>query len=205
MVFSKISIQIDNLKISSEKKKHINDEYKIIIKIYAFSKIPILRVVYDKNKMKKLEDKINLNKKIKNLNVEKIIEEIKKKNKTSIKVIKLFFKYVLEIININLKIKVGTKNSASTAILVGILSTIIAIVLKTKVKDLKKQFYKIIPVYLNENLFNIEFSGIFQFKLIHIINIIFILVKEEKECKKYERTSNRKHYGYSNEQYPRYD
>ena len=56
------------------------------------------------------------------------------------------------------------------------------------------------PVYQNQNLVNLSVSGIFEVKLRHIINIIYILNRKEKKgVKKYERTSNRGSYDYSYE------
>ena len=184
IIYSKITIQVDNLKISSKNNKHINDNYKFIIKLYAFSKILIFKKVYNNNKIKRLGSKINIDKKIKNIKMQKIIEELNKNSKVDAKFIKLFFKDVLEIININLKIELGTKDSASTAILVGTISTIISIILRSKIKNVEKQYYKIIPNYVNENTINIDISGIFGIKVIHIINIIYILLKEKGEKSK---------------------
>ena len=58
--------------------------------------------------------------------------------------------------------------------------------------------YIITPLYFNQNIVNIEISGIFEIKMIHIINIIYILNKKEG-VKKNERTSNRRSYDYSYE------
>lgn len=200
IIYSKITIQVDNLKISSKNNKHINDNYKFIIKLYAFSKILIFKKVYNNNKIKRLGSKINIDKKIKNIKMQKIIEELNKNSKVDAKFIKLFFKDVLEIININLKIELGTKDSASTAILVGTISTIISIILRSKIKNVEKQYYKIIPNYVNENTINIDISGIFGIKVIHIINIIYILLKEkgEKSKKKVHLAKTKEHNSFLN-------
>ena len=105
---------------------------------------------------------------------------------------------MFEIIKINLRVEIGTKDSALTAIIIGILSTIISILIRKKIKNINLQRYKIIPKYCNNNLINIDISGIFGIKVIHIINIISILIRERK-VKLDERTSNRKSYGYSYE------
>ena len=70
--------------------------------------------------------------------------------------------------------------------------------LKNKIKSYKTQKFNVKPVFINKNLLNIDFSGIFEIKMIHIINIIYILNKKEG-VKKYERTSNRRSYAYSYE------
>lgn len=194
LVFSKIIIEIDNLKFTSQNSKHLNDNYKIIIKLKAFSIIPIFKKVYDKKKIAEINRKLNISKKIKKLD----IDSLKKDNKLNKDLIRIFIKDVFEIIKINLKIELGTKNAALTAIIIGILSTLISIVLRKKIKKINEQKYRIIPKYCNSNIINIYISGIFGIKVIHIINIIYILVKEKGESK-YERTSNRKSYGYGYE------
>lgn len=192
IIFSKIILQVNNLKITSKNNKHINDNYKFIIKLYAFSKIPILKIVYNKNKIKKIETKININNKIKNIKIKKIIEDYNKNNKFSSKIIKFFLKDVLEIININLDLELGIKDAALTAVLVGAISTIISIIFRNKIKNSENQYYKISPIYNNGNIVNINISGIFGIKVIHIINIIYILLKEKgKKVKKELHFANR--------------
>ena len=61
---------------------------------------------------------------------------------------------------------------------------------------MKKQSFQIKPIYNNQNILNIALSGIFQIKMIHIINIIYILNKKEG-VKNYERTSNRRAYWFT--------
>ena len=58
--------------------------------------------------------------------------------------------------------------------------------------------FNVTPIYNNPNLINIEFSGIFEIKMIHIINIIYILNKKEG-VEKNDGTSNRRAYDYSYE------
>ena len=74
----------------------------------------------------------------------------------------------------------------------------IANIFYKKVENYKNQNFTIKPIYINQNLINILIDGIFEIKMIHIINIIYILNKKEG-VKKYERTSNRRSYDYSYE------
>ena len=64
----------------------------------------------------------------------------------------------------------------------------------------EKQVFCVAPAYMDKNLINVEFSGIFQIKMIHIINTICIVNKKRKGDKN-ERTSNRRPYDYGYEQY----
>ena len=89
-------------------------------------------------------------------------------------------------------------NASLTALLVAIISSITGIVFRKSIIDSKKQSFRIVPVYINKNLINIAVSGIFEIKMIHIINIMYVLNKKEG-VKKNERTSNRRTYDYSYE------
>lgn len=199
LVFSKIIIEIENLRFTSHNSKHLNDTYKIIIKVKAFGVIPILKKVYDKNKINDINKKLDISKKIKKIDINKIIENLKEDNILNKNLIKKFIKDMFEIIKIDFKIELGAENAAVTAILIGILSTLISIALRNKITNTNLQRYKIIPKYSNYNLINIDISGIFGIKVIHIINIIYVAIKEKKEDNSYGRTSNRKSYGYSYE------
>lgn len=198
LVLSKIIIEIESLKFTSENPKHLNNNYKIIIKIKAFGLIPILKKVYDKNKIDGINKKLDISKKIKKVDINKVIESLKEDGKLNKDLLKIIIKDIFEIIKINFKIELGTENAAVTALIIGILSTLISVALRKKITNIDLQRYKIIPKYCNHNLINIDISGIFGIKVIHIINIIYILVKRKEESKN-ERASNRKSYGYSYE------
>ena len=100
----------------------------------------------------------------------------------------------------NLYIEIGTENAGLTSIIVPAISTIISIILRKKVKKVKKQKFIVQPIFQNRNLVNLSFTGIFEIKISHIINIIYRFYKKEKEgVKEYERTSNRGAYDYSYE------
>ena len=97
--------------------------------------------------------------------------------------IKAFKSLNINIENINLKIEMGTENAALTAIIVPVTSTVLSIILSRKIKKEQNQKFEIKPIYMNQNLINIMFSGIFEIKMIHIINIIYILNKKKEWVK----------------------
>ena len=99
---------------------------------------------------------------------------------------------------LNLNIDLGTENASFTSILIPIISTIISILLRDKIKDYKNQHFIVNPIFTNQNLINIELYSIIEIKMIHIIDSIYVLNKKEGEDK-YERTSNRRSYDYSYE------
>lgn len=192
ILFSRIRIEIINFKFYSMRSKHTNNNYKIVIKLCVFRKIPILKVTITKSKLDKLI--LKLKGKIKNIEME-LLSNTNQIDKNSIKAMG---KINLMIKRINLNIELGTENAGFTAILIPLLSTLISMVFRKKVENYNKNVFRISPIYINQNLINIMISGIFEIKMIHIINIIYILSKKEG-VKKNERASNRRSYDYGYE------
>lgn len=190
LIFSKIRIEIINFRFTSMNKKHLNENYKIIIKLRIFNKFTIFKIILTKNKLKNL----NLKQDAKIIRT-KIIENKNKIDKRAFKIIKNI-KIIIK--RLNLSIDIGTEDASLTALLVAIISSITGVIFRKSIIDSKKQIFKIVPVYVNKNLININVSGIFEIKMIHIINIIYVLNKKEG-VKKNERTSNRRTYDYSYE------
>ena len=190
ILFSKIRIEVVNLKFSSISNKHLNNNYKIVIKLCALNKIPIIKLNLTKYKLEKLK----IREKIKNID----LKVWKNKNNIDKNFLKAIKKVNISIKKINLRIELGTENASLTAFLVCLLSSIISILFRKKVTSHDKQKYIISPIYNNQNIINMLISGIFEIKMIHIINIIYILNKKEG-VKKNERTSNRRSYEYSYE------
>lgn len=143
------------------------------IKLLIFSKIPILSIKLDNIKIKKLmlkqiEKEIKKNKDIR--------EDKKKAKELSKKIVPVF-----NLQKTNLNIKLGTEDAAFTAIVSSIVSIFITIALSyvADVKKYKNYNYKITPIYLNENVFFLQFSCIITSKILHIIKVM-CKKKEEK-------------------------
>lgn len=191
----KIKVEVENVQFNSYEKDHLKNNYKINIKIYIFRKLPIFKIKIDNNKVKRLMKNDKIMEKVK---VEKNKIMLNKKD-INMKTLKALKNIKIDIKKLNLDINIGTENAAMTAIIIPILSTIIAINLRNQMsKYNRNHVFKITPIYMNQNLINIDFSGIFEVKMIHIINTICILNKERKS-ERYERTSHRRSYGYSYE------
>jgi hypothetical protein len=170
--------------------RHLQKNYQIEIKLYILKRIRILKIKVTKQKLEKLklESKLKkVEKKILNNNI-----------KFDLNILEILKQLDINLEKLNLNIKIGTENSALTSIIFGVISSVIPIVLKNKIKDQEKQIFNVVPVYTNENLLNIELDCIFSIKMIHIIYIIYILSKKGRD-EKYVRTSNRRAYGYSYE------
>ena len=191
----RIKIKLENFEFSSQNKEHLNKNYKAEIIIYTLNLIPILKFKITNKKIKKIFNNEKIKKAI-DMQKTKIIEN---KKDIDIKAIKEIKNIKIEINEMELNILVGTEDASITAFIIPIISTCIAIFLSRKVEKYNdKQVFSIKPIYINQNLINIEFSGIFQIKMIHIINTICIINKKRKGDKN-ERTSNRRSYDYGYE------
>ena len=175
IIFTTIQIHIENIRLEIPKKnaRNLNKKHKITVKLYLFEKINYLKLDITKNKMEK---------RVIRRNVEKIKRKIKKdKNKFDKKMVSKLKKMKIKIQNINLKIFLGTEDAAQNAIIVGMISSGIAIImgmltekeiLKIGEEQKNQIYWKVVPVYQNRNLLNINLDCIISFKLIHIINTI---------------------------------
>ncbi len=185
LIFSKVQLKIENFKFTSKDIKHINTDYKFSIKLYILSKIPILKISINK----KILEKLKVKEKMKTFEKE-LLENKLKIDKNFLKAIK---QLNITVKQLNLNIDLGTENASFTSILIPIISTIISILLRDKIKDYKNQHFIVNPIFTNQNLINIELYSIIEIKMIHIIDSIYVLNKKEGEDK-YERTSNRRSY-----------
>ena len=194
LAFSKIKICIDDYRYISTLPKLKKTEYKITVCLYVLKIIPVLKIKINKNKFKKIREK--LKEKFRNID----LLDIEKEKEINKKILKATKVLNINIDKFNLKVELGTENVIFSSIIIPIVGTLVAWFLQRENVSYNKQTFDIKPIYYNQNLLNILFSGIFEIKMIHIINIIYILTKKEG-VKKYERTtaSNRRTYGYSHE------
>ena len=155
---SRVGIEVQNLIIDTEQPqgKKINEESKINVYILIFGKIKIF-----KNNVKNMK---RPDFKIKNKNIDiKILQD---------KDLKINYKSLLKNIDldiekIDLNAQIGTEDAVLTAILVGIISSILGILIK-------KPKYQVIPIYTNKNFIKIKLDGIFSIYLMQYIDkIIF--------------------------------
>lgn len=197
LILSTIQIETRNLKFDSTKPKNQKlSNYLFIIKLKLFNKITWIKLKIDKNKINKVKNsrfhkKVILNK-IREFNETKAfkISDIKVLNELKLKIDKLnlFFGFCIE-------------NSAATAFSTVIISTLISIILSRLAKDYKKEKYKykIEPTFDKQNFLKICIDCIISLKMVHIINVIYILKKKRSVNKYDKRTSDRRAYAYSNE------
>ena len=161
---SKLGIEICNLNFNSEQNEKLNKEFKIEIYILLLNKIKILKK--DLRKIKNIKRDIKLDRK-------EIDISFLKNRDLKIKYFEILKNINLEINEINLKINIGTEDTAITAILTGILSIILGNIIK-------KPKYQIIPVYKNKNVLEIKLDGIFY---INLMQYIYKVVKKSLKKK----------------------
>ena len=183
LVLSNIKIQIEKLHISN-----IPREPKIVfiskISIFLFNKFKIFEIKIDKQKIRNLF-------KNKKINVKKLRDN---------NIVKLMKNYKIDIEKLNIEGYFGLEDAAYTSYIISFINTVIPIFLSKRIYkyNQKECKYVITPVYINQNIVNLEINCIISIKIVHIINILLKLLKKGR-VKKYERTSNRRAYAYSNE------
>ena len=150
---SRIGIEVENLIINTEmpKGEKINEQSKIYVYLLIFGKIKLFKK--DAKKMKKP------NLKFQNKDID--IKILKNKD------LKINYKELLRNIDIDVKkidlyAQIGTQDAALTAILVGVISGVLGVILR-------KTKYQIIPVYTNKNSLKIELECIISVYLMQYI------------------------------------
>jgi len=139
--------------------------------------------------------------KIKKKRINELIQNldiVKDKNIFEIKIIDGLKRLNINLEKLDLKVYLGTEDAAITAILVGIISSGLAIILRNKTQNLNNVRFETIPIYQDKNYFKIYLNGIFITNMIHIIYIIYILIKKGR-VENHDRTSDRRAYAYSDE------
>lgn len=163
---SRIGIDIKNLTINTEnpKGKKINKESQIYVYLLVFGKIKLFKK--DVKKMKQPDLKLEKGKMDVDIKILKNVE------------LKINYKELLQNIDIDikkvdLKAQIGTQDAALTAILVGIASSILGIIIK-------KPQYEVHPVYANKNILKIKIECIIS---IYLMQYIYKLIRGRFEEK----------------------
>ncbi len=148
---SKIGIDIKNLIIDTDAEEKINEDGKIYVYLLLFNKIKLFRKNVRNIPMKDVK-----------FETSDFDIKIFKNKDIKINYLELLKNINIDIKNIDLNVKIGTKDAGITAILVGILAGILGIIIK-------KPRYQILPIYANRNLLKINLNGIFTIYLMHYI------------------------------------
>ncbi len=190
LLFTTLSIKLEfeNFIISfpkiSEDKK--NDNGKVKLKIYIFKKIKIADINLKNVKKEKIKFE----------QIKKILNSIKdKKNTGELRVKDIVKGFKIKVEKINLDIEIGIKDAATTAILVGLLYTIIENLIVRGQKNIHNQKCLITPNYKKEIIL-IKLDSIFELNMWNIINTFLFQTKRRV---KENGTSNRRINVFSNE------
>lgn len=183
-----IKIKIENFLIDTISPKEKKSE--IYLQVYLLGKIKIFEKGFNQLKWKN----IDLIKMTEKMEWKKFKLHFLKKEERN----KIISKIHLE--RLQLHIKIGTENAMLTSLIVPFLSTGVEIIL-TKLKksqDQRNYSYKIEPDYEGKNKCKVKLDSIISMKIVHIIYILYIVLKKRR-VEKNGRTSNRRSYDYSYE------
>lgn len=171
---SNLEVEIKQFDFNSSNlnKKKI-ENYLIYIRIKLLRKITWLKFTIDDKKISKIRNFKNFNVKV----LKKMLIQ-KEKEIFTIKNIKHIQEF--EIDEFNLKMKVDTIDTIFTSFVVAIISTLVSIILSrnTKKYNKEKYTYTITPVYKESMQIIIKLNCIINVKMVHIINILYMLLKK---------------------------
>ena len=197
LCLSDIEIEIKKLVFDSENKKRKKLQvYNTIIRIKLFNKFTWLKFKIDNNKIIKIKKSKFINNKIyEYLNDITKLKEIILKNKKEFINLNILKELNLDIKKLDLEIKLSVLDSIMTSFSVAIISSIIAILLAKNIKTYNRNKYNYIvtPIYEYKPIFKIKLNCIISVKIVHIMNIIYILIKK-RSVEYDERASNRRTY-----------
>lgn len=162
--------------------------YKIKLSFYLFGKIKLFSFKLNSERARKMYSKMNIEK----FDIEKGRKLLTIKNINILKKLNTRLDYL------DLELDLGLEDVILTTELITLISIVISNILPHIISKYipNKYRYKIMPIYINKNAYYIKLNCIFQLKIVHIINIIYIYLKKGKSDKN-EWTSNRRFDDYS--------
>lgn len=197
LIISTIKLEIKDFIFDSTKPKNKKvSQYEIIIRLKLFNRLTWLKIKITKEQI----NKAITNKLVKRILL-KSMEKFKENKNIEVKKLKVLKKLNINIDKLKLYIKLDTTNIGTTTTLTTIIATFISIILArtASTNNISNYRYKIQPTFYMQNFLKICIDCIISLKMVHIINIIYILKKKRSVNKYDKRTSNRRAYAYSNE------
>lgn len=196
---STLEIEVKNFAFNSnnEGSKKL-EEYLIYIRLKFVNKITWLKIKIDYKKIKKY--KLFNNKILKKfINFKDMVSKKQKEifRKENIKYIK---ELDVKLKKIHLDMKISVLDAMLTSLIVPLISTLLSIIIANTMEKYNNEDYKYIisPKYSEKMEAIINLNCIINVKLVHIINIVYMLFKK-RSVNYDERTSNRRTYVCSNE------
>lgn len=179
----RFEIEIENFEYSNYEKQ-IPDNFKVKFRIFLINKLKILELKLNKEKMKKIYSKQKLEK----IDTKKMMRKLPKSNKEKIKILEM-----LKLKKIKLYIEIGTEEIMLTTMIIPILSSLFSVIF-SMICNKNDCYYKVNPIYIDENIYKINLDCIISIKMIHIIVIMWKILRKRVDTN--ERTSNRRSYAY---------
>lgn len=171
IIFSSIKLNVKRARISNFdkgiKKRKIEKDFLIYIELHLFGKIKVARIRLKEElfqNLKRQAEKEDISrdvKKLKEINIKEIIKKLKIKTE-----------------ELNLEAQIGIEDVILTSSVVTIISVALGIALRNLNHD--KLYYNVMPVYQFGNIINVKFDCIVSVKVIHIIKVGYMLLKEKK-------------------------
>lgn len=197
LILSTIKLEIKDFIYDSTKPKSKKiSQYKIIIRLKLFNKLTWIKIKITKEQIAKAIS----NKLVKRIMLKRM-EKFKENKNIEVKKLKVLKKLNINTDKLKLYIKIDTPSTTATTTITTLIATVISIFLaKTaSTNNMNNYKYKMQPTFYMQNLLKICIDCIISLKMVHIINIIYILKKKRSVNKYDKRTSNRRAYAYSNE------
>lgn len=167
ILVSTIRIDIKKVRISNTVKAKQN--YEIKISAYLVNKLKWISIRINKIKIQKIAKKMNLEK----IDIQKLEKNI------DLYDIKQIFNIKPKLRCLNLEMSLGVEDVILTTYLIPIVSTVISIILpyitkESKIKDIK---YKILPIYNNQNVYDLKLDTTIEIKMINVLNAMYKIYK----------------------------
>lgn len=187
--FSKLEIKVQDLEMSNINKRKNNE--KILVQTsLKIGKLHWLKIKLDKEKMTEIY--VKTKKQQNKFNTDLLKEKLKKDAKaifTSKELKEMLSDIKIELEKINTNIEIGTEDYIFTSFLVAIISIIISNIMPhvispkmlSKKNVQEKIFYKISPIYKQQNIYNVQLTIIVSAKIMQIVQIIFNFIKINKK------------------------
>lgn len=204
ILVSRIEIRAQSIYFNNIEKMRNNTKMKIKVSL-KIGKIPWLFIKLDKSKIEKIYLLIKKNEIKNNIDVEeqqkKIISMLQNRN-----IRKQVVSIDLNLTKLKLEIRIANKEYPVTAYITSFVAILISNILPYITKEqsnkaiTKNIYYKVEPVYVNKNAYDILADVTLNIKIYQIIFTLIRINKEtngknkikKKEGKNYGRTSNRK-------------
>lgn len=184
ILISKLELKINRLDISNIDKHKNNEKLSLQISL-LIGKFKWFRITINKDKLARIYVKIKEKEATMDLNkVKKDIEQDFKIIFEDAELRKLIFSTKLSLEKFNANIALGSRDFLLTSYLVAVVSIVISNILPHIVspkKDMARIIhYRIVPIYKEEDIYNIHLSLTINTKILHLLNIIIKTYKITK-------------------------